>query len=183
MKNKIIQSISAGMIISLGCWIYLSVENKILGALLFSCGLLAVRIYKLNLFTGKVQYLITNQYKWYDYFIFLIGNIIGAFIISLLCNISSETLAELKNSQLFTTALIKGIGCGALMSLGTHKQTPLWISSLCVLAFILAGFNHCIADAFYLFNAGYFLSIGWLGSLIGNIIGGILFSQIIRDEQ
>lgn len=181
--KKIIKSISAGMIISLGCWIYLSVENKILGALLFSCGLLAVRIYGLNLFTGKVQYIITKKYAWYDYFIFLFGNLIGTAIVSLMCQTSSIDLAIIKQNQSFLIALSKGIGCGALMSLGTHTKTPLWISSLCVLAFIMAGFNHCIADAFYLFNAASFLTIGWIGSLIGNTIGGILFSQIVKDEQ
>ena len=44
----------AGMAIALGCCLYLLAPNPTIGAVLFSCGLLCVRIYKLNLFTGKI---------------------------------------------------------------------------------------------------------------------------------
>lgn len=54
------KAVIAGMAISLGCWMFLAVPDKTIGALLFSCGLLSVRIYKLNLFTGKIQYMITD---------------------------------------------------------------------------------------------------------------------------
>jgi formate/nitrite transporter FocA (FNT family) len=44
------------------------------------------------------------------------------------------------------------------------------------LAFILAGFNHCIADFFYLL-AGKQFSISWIFTVIGNIIGGLIFTK------
>lgn len=58
------------------------------------------------------------------------------------------------------------------MTCATHEKTPLWASSLCVIAFILAGFNHSIADAFYVttYN-GWFK---WIFVIIGNIIGGLV---------
>ena len=60
--DKEIQGISkttfAGIAIGLGCCLFLLAPNNIIGAVLFSCGLLCVRIYKLTLFTGKVQFLI-----------------------------------------------------------------------------------------------------------------------------
>lgn len=61
------------------------------------------------------------------------------------------------------------------MTLATYKETPLYITVLGVFAFIAAGFNHCIADAFY-FLASKQFSLNWLAILLGNIIGGILLS-------
>ena len=53
-----------------------------------------------------------------------------------------------------------------LESMATNKKTPFWITSLCVATFILAGFNHCIADAYYILISGNTLGISWLGTLI-----------------
>jgi len=60
MKKDIYKSILAGMAIALGCWMYLAAPNAVVGAFLFSCGLLTVRLYKLNLFTGKIQFMVTK---------------------------------------------------------------------------------------------------------------------------
>ena len=57
----LIKSINAGVCVSIGCKIYLSCENKYIGALLFSIGLIAILILDFNLFTGKVCYL--SSYK------------------------------------------------------------------------------------------------------------------------
>ena len=54
MKKDLVKAIMAGMAIALGCCLYLLAPNPTIGAVLFSCGLLCVRIYKLNLFTGKI---------------------------------------------------------------------------------------------------------------------------------
>lgn len=176
----ILNSILAGICIGLGCWIFCSVTNSILGALLFSCGLLAIRIFSYSLFTGKIQYMITKKYKWYHYLIILIGNIIG---ISLMCLLTQRsdlylyaaTIGRAKDAQIPVIAFIKAIGCGALMTIATKKETPLYITSLCVFAFIAAGFNHCIADAFYFIAAGV-ISWNWFIIVLGNIVGGILIS-------
>ena len=173
-------SILAGVAIGLGCWIYCSVSDPILGALLFSCGLLAIRIFKYNLFTGKIQYMITKEYRWFDYLEILAGNIFGIMLMALLARKTpiydtAIKIGELKASQPIWTAFIKGIGCGALMTIATKKETPLFVTSLCVLAFIAAGFNHCIADAFYFFAAGV-SKINWLMIVLGNIVGGLLIT-------
>ena len=57
------KSILGGLCIGLGCLIYCSVPDHTLGALLFSCGLLAIRLMKYDLFTGKIQYIITKQHR------------------------------------------------------------------------------------------------------------------------
>ena len=81
MKNDLWKSIMAGMAIALGCCLYLLAPNPIIGAVLFSCGLLCVRIYGLNLFTGKIQYIVTEKYKSTFYPFVLVGNFIGVIII------------------------------------------------------------------------------------------------------
>ena len=186
MSNKYYKSIAAGLLIGLGAWIYLMCPDRTIGALLFSCGLLGVRIYNLNLYTGKIQYAIKkNEYKWYDYFIFLGGNLIGIVFMALSTEFTlpenATTLGEIKTQMPFLTSLIRGVGCGALMSLATNKKTPFWITSLCVATFILAGFNHCIADAYYILISGNTLGISWVGTLLGNTIGGIIFSEILSE--
>jgi formate/nitrite transporter FocA (FNT family) len=62
-----------------------------------------------------------------------------------------------------------------LMSFATYKNTPLWATVLGVATFIIAGFNHCIADFYYMLVGGQ-LSVNLLFTILGNIIGGILFS-------
>ena len=56
MINKLFKAYIAGIAIALGGWAYLSVSNPIVGAVIFACGLLTVRLYGLHLFTGKVQF-------------------------------------------------------------------------------------------------------------------------------
>ena len=72
-----------------------------------------------------------------------------------------------------------GIGCGILMTIATKKETPLWISSLCVVAFIIAGFNHSIADWFYIDLKQIHL---WLCVVLGNFIGGYIVAIKQKDE-
>ena len=171
------------MAIALGCCLYLLVPNPVVGAVLFSCGLLCVRIYNLNLFTGKIQYMLTNKYPWSYYFIVFLGNIAGVFIIwlfTITLTFSTEvaiSIAAAKASQSIVVALAKGIGCGMLMSLATYKNSPLWMCLLCVPGFILAGFNHCIADAYYIL-AGKAIGLSFPITILGNIIGGLLLSNV-----
>ena len=189
MVNTLNKSIFAGIAIGLGCWLFLTIENPIYAALLFSCGLLAVRLYKLNLFTGKTQYLWDKTISIKNYFLILLGNLIGISLIVFLSNLIGtekvSAIAETKAAQPLFIALSKGIGCGMLMSLATYPTSPLWLSSICVLAFILAGFNHCIADFFYLL-AGKQFSINWFFTIIGNVIGGLIFTKfnilLSKDE-
>ena len=182
MKKDIYKSILAGMAIALGCWMYLAAPNPIVGAFLFSCGLLSVRIYKLNLFTGKIQFMVTKQYPWYFYLIVFLGNIIGVSLMALLAhNNASAAIATAKISQPIWEAAAKGIGCGMLMSLATYEKSPLWMCILCVMGFILGGFNHCIADAYYMIAAG---TIGFplIGTIIGNMFGGVIFSNLVEPN-
>lgn len=186
MINTLIKSIMAGVAIALGCCLFLLAPNNIIGAILFSCGLLCVRIYKLNLFTGKMQYMITNEYPVFYYPLILIGNFIGVAIIwgitSELTSAAAIPVAAAKVAQPFLIAMIKGVGCGMLMSLATNSDSPLWMCLICIPAFILAGFNHCIADAYYALAGGN-INVNIIATIIGNIIGGaILLNKNILEN-
>ena len=180
MLNKFLKSIIAGLAIGLGGWAYLMAPSPIIGAVLFSCGLLTVRIYGLHLFTGKIQYMVTDENPWYYYPLILLGNFIGAALIAAISysqiHDAAATIAMAKSAQPFFTAFIKGVGCGMLMSFATNKDTPLWTTVLGVATFILAGMNHCIAD-FYYMSAGLTFTYTLLATIIGNIFGGIIFSS------
>ena len=49
-----VYAILAGVSIAIGGTVFLSVENKMIGALLFTVGLFTVCTFGFNLFTGKV---------------------------------------------------------------------------------------------------------------------------------
>ena len=72
-------SILAGIMIAIGGIVYLEVGG-IIGAFLFSMGLLAVLNFKLELFTGKAGLLATNEIDWYSLGRIWIGNFIGTLI-------------------------------------------------------------------------------------------------------
>lgn len=177
MKRDLIKAIMAGIAIALGGCMYLLAPNPTVGSILFACGLLCVRIYQLNLFTGKIQYMITTKYSLQYYLIVFFGNLIGAALIGgltlILVKDVAAPVATAKATQPLLTAFVKGIGCGMLMSLATYKETPLWLCLLCVPGFILAGFNHCIADIYYAV-AGWNIGLPFIATVFGNMIGGAL---------
>ena len=53
-------AVLAGMAIGIGGVLYLTLENKVVGALMFTVGLYAICAHGLNLFTGKVGYLVNK---------------------------------------------------------------------------------------------------------------------------
>ena len=73
--RTIIRSVTAGFTIGLGGVAFLSVDNKIIGAFLFSLGLLSICVTQQFLFTGKVSY--TNNIFYLITILF--GNFIGAY--------------------------------------------------------------------------------------------------------
>lgn len=179
----ILSSISAGACIGLGCWLYVSAPNSLIGALLFSCGLLAIRLMKYNLFTGKIQFMCTKQYKISKYISILLFNLIGILLMFILSSSqireAAANIGQIKMHQSLCESFVKAIGCGALMTIATYKDTPLYITILCVFSFITAGFNHCIADAFY-FLAVNQLNWNWVTILFGNILGGLMISPYLN---
>ena len=98
--NNLLKGIFAGIMIGIGGIVFLSLENKIVGALLFSIGLLTICMYGMNLYTGKIGYILINKPLYLiELFISLIGNFIGTYITSLaILNTRFASLSEISKN-------------------------------------------------------------------------------------
>ncbi|MGN1276006.1 MAG: formate/nitrite transporter family protein [Floccifex sp.] len=191
-------AILAGLAIGIGGTIYLSLDNKIIGALFFAVGLYAICVHGLNLFTGKIGYIIEQKASYcIDLVLIWIGNLAGTWLTSFLLSFtrlslqeSAQVLCTVKLNDSLWSLFVLGIFCGLLMFIavdGYKKcQNPILLF-ICVAVFILCGFEHCIADMFY-FSIGNAWSIkAFIDILIislGNAIGAILIpiSKKIQNE-
>lgn len=178
-----LKAIFAGIMIGIAGIIYISVEPKYIGAILFSIGLIIICIREYNLYTGKIGY-ITSIKDLPRMFLYILGNVIGVFLISQCTTVSSVDLVESKLALPHYLVLLKAIGCGFLMYLAVDifKQQSKLIGIIgCVPAFILAGFEHSIADILYIFRSGIYnwnALIFIIIVIIGNAIGALLHKLI-----
>ena len=147
------RSILAGICIGLGGAIFLKLGG-VLGAVMFAFGLLTVIHFKLPLYTGTAGFINIKSFNDYiTMFIILIGNIIGCYLLSLL-NIQGIDGSQVIQSRIdagYLQCLLNAIGCGLIMTLivqgGRDKNLLLILFGIPL--FILLGFYHSIADAFY----------------------------------
>ncbi len=179
----LVRAILAGMMIGIGGCVYLGCEVKWVGAILFAVGLFTIFSFRLDLYTGKVGYVFDNDRSYIPYLLVVIlGNFIGCLILGLMMPLdAASNLAQAKlDNYSFLPVLFKGVLCGMLMFIAAdcYKNTKSFIATfVCVPVFILAGFEHSIADMFYFCSAGAFSPeslIFILTVLIGNAIGGFL---------
>lgn len=187
-------SILAGICIAFGGIAYLKVGG-LAGAILFTFGLLTVVHYKLKLFTGTAGFFESKK-DLYNLFLILFGNIVGTSIVALLVNIAmptlvsvaSEILAKRMENTILST-IILGAGCGFVMTTAVtfgrkEKFLPLLFG---VPLFIMCGFLHSIADAFYYAVAYASLTIKvipiYISIVFGNFIGCNLYRIIFLTKK
>lgn len=182
--NLISKSILAGLLISLAGIVYLNCPEKIVGSLLFSLGLISVILLEANLFTGKIGYVNSKQ-SILDSLLILVFNLVAAAIVGLIYRCGSDAATPIVESKLLVFSEtwwltgLKAIGCGAAIYLsveGYKKSKSLIPVILGVMTFILAGWNHCIADCFYMAaGSSSALAIPYLlVVIVGNSIGSLL---------
>lgn len=172
--------------------------GSLVGAVLFSLGLLAVVGYKLKLYTGTAGFIEKNQVG--ELFLILLGNIIGCLCLALLARVSpmdiQSAAQKILELRLRTGALrcgLLGIGCGFLMTTAVtfarqEKYLPLLFG---VPLFIVCGFTHCVADAFYYlcvpvaFMKAHALQVLGVYAciVIGNLIGCNLYRIVLAKDQ
>lgn len=186
-------AVLAGNMIGIGGAVYLATDNKVVGALMFTVGLYTICIQELNLFTGKVGYLPERKPAYLiDLFIIWCGNLVGTFVDACLLSFTrfsvhakaAEALCEIKLTDGILSLFVLGFLCGILMFVavdGYAKTKNPIILFLCVAAFILCGFEHCIADMFY-FSFAKVWSVSTFARVIvitlGNAIGGMLIPLV-----
>lgn len=162
------ESLCAGVLITIGGTVFLSCENKTVGAVLFSVALLCICYKGYYLFTGKIGYLVEQHRKkdFADLLIGLLGNLICTFLLGMLLrNVLpdiGDKAAQMCSAKLMQNPLhtfIRGFFCGILMYLAVsiYKEKSSVLGVLfCVPVFILCGFEHSIADMFYFGTSGLF---------------------------
>lgn len=187
--SGLLRAVLAGFMISVGCTVFLASGNKYAGALLFSVGLVTVVFFGLHLYTGRICYVADNGAEYLaDTLLSVVGNFIGCAVAGLM-KAPVGTVTELCRSKLAKSlpeVLADAFLCGVLIyiSVDIYKKRNSFIGILlCIPAFILAGFEHSVADMFYFIN-GRSLTLqaaGFLAAVvIGNAAGGLFIPLVMR---
>lgn len=202
MENTFRLSILAGIAVGIAGWGYLAFPN-IIGAILFSFGLLTVVHYKLKLYTGTAGFVALRyddgRSRWLkaigELLFVLFGNIVGCMLVSLLTRMSPMDLGAsaqaILEGRLAIGPLRAGmlaIGCGFIMTTVVtfaREGKPLALL-FGVPLFINCGFPHSLADAFYYITVPLSYTSSCLAELallypaivIGNFIGCNLYRFI-----
>lgn len=193
MKEIISESILAGIFISVGGAAFLTVGG-ITGAILFTFGLASIVCYQLYLFTGLSGFIDNIRQLW-ELFLVLVFNIVGCLFASYAMSVS---LPDLGNSAIDIVSkrvdmgalnvFILAIFCGFIMTtVVTFARKKQWIPLLLgIPLFIMCGFVHSIADAFYYGLAmfsGYEMkwcnALMYLMAVVGNFVGCNLYRVIL----
>ena len=158
-------AILSGIAVGIAGWGYLACTN-IIGAVLFSFGLLTVVGYNLPLYTGTAGFIPLRDEQgrscWMSaigkLLLILLGNITGCLLVSLFARLSPIDLGaaaqKILEGRLAIGPLRAGllaVGCGFIMTTVVtfareNNPLPLLFG---VPLFINCGFPHCLADAFY----------------------------------
>ncbi len=197
--RNIVNGLLAGILISIGGSVFLacygdgSLLSRTIGATFFSVALLCICYKGYSLFTGKVGFIPEKHDK--DALSVLLWGLLGNALATVLLGLAlryavpslaapAELICTAKLTQAWWQTLVRGIFCGFLMYLAVSiyrdKQTVAAIF-FCVPVFILAGFEHSIANMFYFGAAGMvslesalYLAI----VVLGNSIGGMLLPAL-----
>lgn len=188
-----VSAVLAGMSIGFGGVVFLSVENRVVGAALFTVGLFTVCTFGLNLFTGKVCYALENG-KAYNLALPIIwlGNLAGTGVTALVVRLSrietictrASELCAVKMDDCLLSLFLLGALCNVFIYIAVEgfKRNPHELGKYLslffgVMVFILAGTEHCVADMFYFWFSGW--SADALARVLvitlGNAAGGIIF--------
>ena len=201
-------SILAGICISIGCVVNLRVGG-VAGAVLFAFGLTTVVYYGLKLYTGTAGF-IRLKGDWSMLAVVLLGNIVGCLLSAWLISYAQPDCIE-PATKILASRLAKGpwacfllaIGCGFIMTTAVEfarkgKMLPLLLG---VPVFILCGFAHSIADAFYfilsllgdnsqltlnsqLSTLNFQLLLVYLSEVLGNFVGCNLYRwSLLRSKK
>ena len=180
---------------------------KFISGICFSFGLFAVVVSGADLFTGNVLMLaplLAKKIKlskmlrnWGFVYLF---NFIGSIFIAILVYSASSASTDMysylhkialtKTTDPFMVLLLKGVGCNILVCTGVWMSyackditSKFFTTAICVVVFLICGFEHSVANMFYL-SLSYLVSdiealsifYDLLPVTIGNIIGGAIIA-------
>ena len=206
MMNTFRSALLAGIAVGIAGWGYLAYKD-IVGAVLFSFGLLTVVNYKLKLYTGTAGFVAVRtddgKSRWLkaigELLFILFGNIMGCMLVALFTRLSPLELGASAQAILAgrlalnpVSAGLLAIGCGFIMTTVVtfaREGKPL-VLLFGVPLFINCGFPHCLADAFYYmatpvaYTGEHLLDIVVLYPclVIGNFIGCNLYRFVMPKQ-
>ena len=169
-KKIFISSILAGFCIGLGGMLFLAMDDKVIGASLFSTGLFVICTNGYHLFTGKVCYAFQND---------------ASYAVTLP---KAASICEVKANDSLLSLFLLGILCNIFIFIAVdgfkndqHEIAKYAAIFLGVVGFILCGAEHCVADMFYYHVSGAW-SVDMLIRLLvitaGNVVGGIAAERL-----
>ncbi len=193
-----LRAVLTGFAIGIGGAVFLSCDNKYMGSFLFGTGLFVILSFGFNLFTGKVGYAVENKPAYIiDLLVIWLGNLAGTFLMGAMLRYTRISgigeramgMCEAKLSDGLLSIFILAFFCGMLMFIAAdgyktiENQTGKMLAVfLPVMAFILSGYEHCVANMFYFSVAGAW-SVKAFGYLVimslGNAAGG-MFIPLVR---
>ena len=202
--KTLVKGILAGACISFGGWIYIVCGYKmqpslnVLGALFFSIGLILICNMGYYLYTGKICYLFEDKgqvkTKLINLFLGLAGNLLGCLVVGFLFRevfvkndevllLFIEKIVNAKIEKSWYEMLLASVCCGMFVYFAVegfrisenHVVKNLFII-IFISAFIISGFEHCVANMFYFFVGGSYTIktlLMLICCIIGNSIGGL----------
>jgi formate/nitrite transporter FocA (FNT family) len=202
LTKTFVSGILAGISIAIGGLVFLSVDNRVIGAALFTVGLFSVCSFGFHLFTGKVCYVFQNDREYAIALPFIwLGNLVGTGLVAGFATLTragaglsekAAGLCETKLSDSFVSLFFLGILCNILIYIGVegyksiqHEFGKYLALVFGVMVFILCGTEHCVADMFYLWMGGAWSARAVVCILVitlGNAAGGVLF-PVLRSLQ
>ncbi|MBR6907810.1 formate/nitrite transporter family protein, partial [bacterium] len=152
----------------------------VIGACMFAFGLLTVVHFKLPLYTGTAGFIKLDRLTEYTKMLYiLLGNFLGCILLSYMNikGIDGSAIIQSRIDTSYLQCLLNAIGCGIIMTLivqgGRDKNQLLILFGIPL--FILLGFYHSIADAFYMMVSPMELRNLFFGRywtiVLGNFIG------------
>lgn len=200
MLKKILDGVSAGLMVSIGCAVFLACENKVVGSILFTVALLVICFRGYSLYTGKIGF-IPFSHKKEDFSVLLLGllgNAIGMIVFGLLISVAlpnlkanAITICTAKLTQTWYQTLIRGLFCGVLMFIAVfvYKENKSIVAIIFAIpTFILCGFEHSVADIGYFaianmfsFDVVFFIVLVVIGNTIGSMI--LPYLSMAKDSK
>lgn len=200
MKQRLsafLLGILAGLCIALGGTAFLSLENKVLGALFFCVGLFSICTMGFSLFTGKVCYVFERPGSYaLDLPFIWLGNLCGTWLTAKLEQLTrisgiqekAITLCQAKLNDNLGSIFILAVFCNILIYLAVegyannpHELGKYLSLFFGVTVFILCGFEHCVANMYYFSMANLWSGKTLLYVIVmslGNAAGGVLIPLV-----
>jgi formate/nitrite transporter FocA (FNT family) len=190
----------AGTFVSLGAVAYIMTSRPAI----FSIGIILCILFAPELYTRVVPLTAKKFYTVKDCAVSLLLNAAGGIFCGILIALTRLPIADKIKSSVesrlndsFVSLFILAIGCGVFIALGTlaylkFRESNIILAfalvAVCITAFVCSGFEHIIADTFYMsyYSVRFGFSLNMLkvfaAVTAGNTVGGFVTGVIVGDK-